>query len=42
MKDIIFRTIPVMQWIPNYRWKTNFLSDIISGFTVAVMHIPQG
>ncbi|XP_018576245.1 sulfate transporter isoform X2 [Anoplophora glabripennis] len=42
IKNVILRTIPIMQWMPHYRWKTSFLSDVISGFTVAVMHIPQG
>uniref|UniRef100_A0A1B6L5G6 STAS domain-containing protein n=2 Tax=Graphocephala atropunctata TaxID=36148 RepID=A0A1B6L5G6_9HEMI len=34
--------IPVLKWLPTYKWKQDFLGDIISGFTVAVMHIPQG
>ncbi|XP_046682653.1 sulfate transporter-like isoform X2 [Homalodisca vitripennis] len=34
--------VPVLHWLPRYKWKENFLGDVISGFTVAVMHIPQG
>ncbi|CAG9861405.1 unnamed protein product [Phyllotreta striolata] len=35
-------TVPVLKWLPEYNWKKNFSGDIISGVTVAVMHIPQG
>ncbi|KAF7282110.1 prestin-like isoform X2 [Rhynchophorus ferrugineus] len=35
-------SIPLCRWLPEYNWKKSFLSDIISGFTVAIMHIPQG
>ncbi|KAH1011657.1 solute carrier family 26 member 10 isoform X2 [Dendroctonus ponderosae] len=34
--------IPLLRWLPEYSWKKSFLSDIISGITVAIMHIPQG
>lgn len=33
---------PVLQWLPQYEFKNNITSDLASGFTVAVMHIPQG
>ncbi|KAK0169459.1 hypothetical protein PV327_011556 [Microctonus hyperodae] len=36
------KTIPIIDWLPNYDWKKNILSDVVAGFTVAVMHIPQG
>lgn len=35
-------TIPLLSWLPEYNWKKNFSGDIISGITVAIMHIPQG
>ncbi|CAG9767761.1 unnamed protein product [Ceutorhynchus assimilis] len=35
-------TIPLLRWLPEYSWKRSFGSDIISGITVAIMHIPQG
>ncbi|XP_071452003.1 prestin [Hetaerina americana] len=38
----IKKTVPVLTWLPRYNWKEDFVSDIISGSTVAVMHIPQG
>lgn len=34
--------IPVVRWLKNYNWKEDITSDIISGITVAIMHIPQG
>lgn len=33
---------PILKWLPSYQWKTDFSQDIVSGMTVAVMHIPQG
>ncbi len=28
--------------LPQYRWRKDFVADVSAGFTVAVMHIPQG
>ncbi|GJQ74245.1 hypothetical protein Trydic_g19149 [Trypoxylus dichotomus] len=41
-KKILYRTIPALDWISHYKWKEYLTADIIAGFTVAVMHIPQG
>lgn len=41
-KNTIFRRIPAVKWLSTYNWKEDFISDLISGFTVAVMNIPQG
>ncbi|XP_058791606.1 solute carrier family 26 member 10-like isoform X2 [Phymastichus coffea] len=38
MKSII----PILNWLPRYRWKNDIFGDIVAGITVAVMHIPQG
>ncbi|CAH1111882.1 unnamed protein product [Psylliodes chrysocephalus] len=35
-------TIPLLKWLPEYNWKNSFSRDIVSGITVAIMHIPQG
>lgn len=40
--DAVYSILPVVKWLPKYRWKEDVLSDLIAGFTVAVMHIPQG
>lgn len=34
--------IPIVQWLPHYKWRHDFIGDLIAGITVAVMHIPQG
>ncbi|XP_049782755.1 sulfate transporter-like isoform X1 [Schistocerca cancellata] len=39
---VITSLFPILSWLPNYKWKSDLIPDIISGFTVAVMHIPQG
>ncbi|XP_049825234.1 prestin-like isoform X2 [Aethina tumida] len=38
----LLNTVPILKWLPEYSWKNSFVSDIISGITVAIMHIPQG
>ena len=34
--------VPILTWLPNYRWRENLVSDLVAGLTVAIMHIPQG
>lgn len=34
--------MPVIGWLKKYKWKEYFPADIMSGITVAIMHIPQG
>lgn len=34
--------VPVVSWLKSYKWKEDFMSDVVSGITVAIMHIPQG
>ncbi|KAK0167840.1 hypothetical protein PV327_001697 [Microctonus hyperodae] len=41
-KSAVSSILPVSYWLRKYRWKDYILSDIISGITVAIMHIPQG
>ncbi|XP_070172363.1 prestin isoform X1 [Polyergus mexicanus] len=38
----VVSTVPAVKWLRKYNWRKNILSDIISGLTVAIMHIPQG
>ena len=33
--------VPILRWVVTYR-PSFFIGDIISGITVAIMHIPQG
>ncbi|CAB3398583.1 unnamed protein product [Caenorhabditis bovis] len=41
-RKFIFDLIPILKWLPEYDWKSNFLSDLIGGLTVGIMHVPQG
>ncbi|XP_022902942.2 prestin-like isoform X1 [Onthophagus taurus] len=41
-KTFLQQLIPVLKWLPEYNWKQDITGDIISGITVAIMHIPQG
>ncbi|XP_015122144.1 solute carrier family 26 member 10 isoform X1 [Diachasma alloeum] len=36
------KTVPICDWLSTYDWRENILGDVAAGFTVAVMHIPQG
>ncbi|XP_072763166.1 prestin isoform X2 [Anoplolepis gracilipes] len=38
----IVSAVPAVKWLSKYNWRENILPDIISGLTVAIMHIPQG
>ena len=41
-KGLLYDSCPVLRWLPDYQVQKNLMGDVISGFTVAVMHIPQG
>ena len=38
----VLSLLPLLTWLPAYRWKENIVSDLVAGLTVAIMHIPQG
>lgn len=40
--QMILSIFPMFQWLPKYKWHTDLFHDIVSGFTVGIMHIPQG
>ncbi|CAB3398409.1 unnamed protein product [Caenorhabditis bovis] len=42
LKEEICRKIPILEWLPNYKWKEYLPGDIIAGLTVGIMHVPQG
>lgn len=39
---ILQSIFPILTWLPQYDFKKDLISDIISGSTVSVMQIPQG
>lgn len=41
-KRQLFKRIPFIDWIRNYNVKEWLLSDIVSGLTIGIVHIPQG
>ncbi|XP_064375038.1 solute carrier family 26 member 6 [Dromaius novaehollandiae] len=41
-KSLLFRFLPFLHWLPRYPVKDWLLGDIISGFSVGIMHLPQG
>uniref|UniRef100_A0A803YAG2 Solute carrier family 26 member 6 n=1 Tax=Meleagris gallopavo TaxID=9103 RepID=A0A803YAG2_MELGA len=41
-KSLLFRFLPVLRWLPRYPVKDWLLGDIASGFSVGIMHLPQG
>ncbi|XP_067133831.1 prestin-like [Centruroides vittatus] len=40
--SIFLRMFPVLSWLPRYNCREYLINDIIAGFTVAILHIPQG
>lgn len=39
----MFETLfPILTWLPKYKFRTDLLADLITGFTILALHIPQG
>ncbi|XP_063234740.1 prestin-like isoform X2 [Bacillus rossius redtenbacheri] len=41
-REAVLQRVPVLTWLRHYRWREDAVGDLVSGFTVAVMNIPQG
>ena len=41
-KRQLFKRIPFLEWIQHYNIKEWLVSDIVSGITIGIVHIPQG
>ncbi|NXF34113.1 S26A6 protein, partial [Nyctibius bracteatus] len=41
-KSLLFRFLPFLRWVPRYPVKDWLPGDIASGFSVGIMHLPQG
>lgn len=42
VSNILRSMFPICTWLSQYNVKNDLIADIISGCTVAIMHIPQG
>uniref|UniRef100_A0A3Q1HJP6 STAS domain-containing protein n=1 Tax=Anabas testudineus TaxID=64144 RepID=A0A3Q1HJP6_ANATE len=42
LKLMVLSWVPVLSWLPHYPVKENIMGDLISGCSVAIMHLPQG
>uniref|UniRef100_A0A914WW38 STAS domain-containing protein n=1 Tax=Plectus sambesii TaxID=2011161 RepID=A0A914WW38_9BILA len=38
----IINFIPILQWLPKYKWREDSSHDIVAGLTIGIMNIPQG
>ncbi|CAH2311943.1 solute carrier family 26 member 6 [Pelobates cultripes] len=41
-KSLLFKFIPILQWLPHYPVKEWLLGDIVSGVSVGILQLPQG
>ncbi|XP_026223455.1 solute carrier family 26 member 6-like [Anabas testudineus] len=42
LKLMVLSWVPVLSWLPHYPIKENIMGDLISGCSVAIMHLSQG
>lgn len=40
--NIFLSVFPLFSWLSQYNVKSDLVGDLVSGCTVAIMHIPQG
>lgn len=38
---IIESHLPIIGWLPNYKWKEYFMGDLMAGLTIGCLHVPQ-
>ncbi|KAL1140831.1 hypothetical protein AAG570_000759 [Ranatra chinensis] len=34
--------MPIIVWLPQYKWREDFIPDLLAGITTAFIHVPQG
>jgi len=40
--NTLLGVMPILQWLPQYKWRESIMADVVGGLTVGVMHVPQG
>ncbi|EEC09289.1 sulfate/bicarbonate/oxalate exchanger SAT-1, putative, partial [Ixodes scapularis] len=40
--SLLYSIFPILHWLPRYRVREHLVNDVVAGFTVSIMHIPQG
>lgn len=40
--NLLISLFPIISWLPNYPFKKYLFPDFIAGFTISILHIPQG
>ena len=40
-KNFLLDRFPIFKWILNYDFKQNTVQDLVGGFTIGIVHIPQ-
>lgn len=41
IKHYAVKRIPILDWLPRYKWREYFFRDLGCGFTLACIHVPQ-
>ncbi len=41
-RQLLLQLIPILSWLPKYKWREDLLGDSVAGFTTAVLQVPQG
>ncbi|XP_008412083.1 solute carrier family 26 member 6-like [Poecilia reticulata] len=42
VKNALLTWIPILSWLPKYPFRENIIGDVMSGCSIAIMHLPQG
>lgn len=41
-RSVLFGVLPILSWLPSYPLKEFIFSDVVSGISTGVVHLPQG
>ncbi len=40
-KKFLLKRIPIISWLPKYKFKSYLIADFMAGLTIGIMNIPQ-